>query len=497
MPLTVAVLANLEKNAPQIDGLHPDAWDELDSERTTDAIVAVLQNAGHRAFFLEGDLSLVDKLPALRPDICFNLCEGHLGPSRESHVPAILEMLRIPYTAGGVLCQALTLDKPLTQRVLASHGVRVPDFQVFHNADQPLDPTLRYPLFVKPSREGSSIGIDAASIVRDEEELRRRVADQLEHYRQPILVERFIRGREVTVGLIGNVDDTLTVLPPLEVDLHSYPGGECGIYTSQIKHDPGDTYYYTCPAPLTPELEREIRELAVTVFGETGCRDVARVDFRLDADDSDRPYVIEVNALPGISPGWSDLALAAEASGMAYDDLILGVFDAACRRHGLDPARQQPASDTSGDGRVRVVSDAEGHHGLFALVPFEPGDIVAPYSAACRLPEAERYTVQVGECEHILMEPESLRFINHSCDPSIALDTAAMAFRAVKPIQPGGELTFFYPSTEWAMAEPFECWCGSPRCLGRISGAGDLPLELLAGYDLADHIKALLRDAQR
>lgn len=352
MGLNVAVLANLKSNAPAFPGMLPDAWAELDSESTTDAIVAALESAGHRATFLEGDLSLVERLRALRPDICFNLCEGHWGDSRESHVPALLEMLRIPYTGAGVLGLALTLDKPLTKRVLAYHGLPTPAFQVFRRPDEPLAPELRFPLFVKPSREGSSIGVSASSIVCDDAALRAQVVAQLQRYRQPVLVERFVRGREVTVGIIGNPTADvalhlppaephdallagLHVLPPLEVDLDRYPRSERGVYTNRIKSEPGEEYFFTCPAPLPSELTARLQRLAAAVFRVTGCLDVARVDFRLDADAADEPSILEVNALPGLSPGYSDLALAAGASGLTYHELINRILDAACHRYGL------------------------------------------------------------------------------------------------------------------------------------------------------------------
>jgi len=360
MGLNVAVLANLKKNAPSYPGMAPDAWAELDSETTTDAIVAALEAGGHRATFLEGDLSLVEKLPALKPDICFNICEGHWGESRESHVPAILEMLRIPYTGAGVLGLGVTLDKPLTKRVLAQHGLPTPAFQVFHFADEPLQPDLAFPLFVKPSREGSSLGITASSVVRNEAELRTQLEAQLERFRQPILVERYVRGREITVGAIGNVPDDgprpgllddrdrkgdplngiaiidgLRLLPPLEVDLHRYPSSEGGVYTGRVKSDPGDEYFLTCPAPLPPKLSARLQALSAAVFRVTGCLDVARVDFRLDADADDEPSVLEVNALPGLAPGYSDLVLAADAAGLSYVELINAILDAARRRYGL------------------------------------------------------------------------------------------------------------------------------------------------------------------
>ena len=352
MGLNVAVLANLKTNAPREPALPESSWPELDSETTIDAIVAALREAGHRATFLEGDLSLVKKLPALKPDICFNICEGHWGDSRESHVPAILEMLRIPYTGAGVLGLALTLDKPMTKRILSYHQLPTPAFQVFQRADERLDPKLRFPLFVKPSREGSSLGVTARSIVNDEAELRQELSRQLERFRQPLLVERYVRGRELTVGVIGNGAESvacgapdqnsaeyllagLRLLPALEVELARYPRSERGVYTSRIKTWSEGEYFFDCPARIPPDLAACLQHLAAAVFRVTACRDVARVDFRLDADDDDRPYVLEVNALPGLAPGFSDLALAAEAIGMPYADLINAIFDAACRRYGL------------------------------------------------------------------------------------------------------------------------------------------------------------------
>jgi D-alanine-D-alanine ligase len=353
LPLNVAVLANLKRNAPAHEEMPEDAWDDLDSDVTVNAIVAALESAGHRATFLEGDLSLVEKLPRLRPDACFNISEGHWGDSRESHVPAILEMLRIPYTGSGVLTLALTLDKAMTKRVLMFHGLPTPAFQVFERADEPLDADLRFPLFVKPSREGTGMGISSESIVHSKPALRAQLADQLARYRQPILVERFIRGREVTVGLIGNlvkpvawrvprdnraerVFEGLHFLPPLEVDFRFYPESEGGVYTNRMKTDWAHDFRYLCPAPIELELLQELNWLAAAVFRVTGCADVARVDFRLDADDGNKPYILEVNPLPGLYPGLSDLVLEADATGMRYDELINAILNAGCVRAGLN-----------------------------------------------------------------------------------------------------------------------------------------------------------------
>ena len=349
MGLNIAVLANLKRNAPKYEGLPEDAWDDLDSDITVDSIISALQAGGHAATFLEGNFSLVQELPKLKPDLCFNICEGHWGDSRESHVPAFLEMLRIPYTGSGVLTLALTLDKPMTKRVLTFHGLPTPAFQVFERADEPLDPDMRFPMFVKPSREGTGMGVSSQSIVQNEAELRAQLVEQLAHYRQPILVERFIRGREVTVGVLGNlvepvarrvpedeeagrVVEGLRFLPPLEVDFQAYPESEGGVYTNRMKTEWAHDFRYLCPAPLDSTLVQQLNLLTAAVFRVTGCRDVARVDFRLDAGDGDKPYILEVNPLPGLYPGLSDLVLEGAAEGTSYDALINLILDAArCR----------------------------------------------------------------------------------------------------------------------------------------------------------------------
>lgn len=350
--MKVAVLANLKKNAPIWPGMAPDSWDDLDSEETIQSIAAAIEAGGHDVTFLEGNVSLFETLPRVKPDICFNLCEGHFGDGREAHVPAILEMLRIPYTGSQVLTLALALDKPMTKRVLSFHGLPTPPFQVFERVTEPLDPELAFPLFVKPSREGTGMGVSAESIVRDEEQLRTQLRRLFERYDQPALVERYIEGREVTVGLVGNLrspvawrvpedEDAPRILkglhffPTLEVDMAAYPKEEAGIYTSRIKVEMAHEFHYLCPAPLTEEQIEELNWLAAAVFRVTGCLDVARVDFRLDAHDEDRPYILEVNPLPGLNPGYSDLCIEAAADGWSYNNLINRILDLAIERYSL------------------------------------------------------------------------------------------------------------------------------------------------------------------
>jgi D-alanine-D-alanine ligase len=350
--MRVALLANLKKNAPTWPGMPPDRWDDLDSEETIEALSRALEAGGHQVTFLEGDTSLYDNVQKLKPDICFNICEGHFGDGREAQVPAMLEMLRIPYTASRVVTLALALDKSMTKRVLAWHGLPTPPFQSVESVDEPLDPDMHFPLFVKPSREGTGMGVSAESIVRDESQLRTQLKRIFERYSQTALVERFVEGREITVGVVGNLATPaarrvpvdagsprilggLRFFPPLEVDLSAYPDEEGGVYTSRIKVEWAHDFHYHCPAPLSLAQVEELNYLTAAVFRVTGCLDVARVDYRLDAHDNNKPYILEVNPLPGLNPGYSDLCVEAEAAGWKYEELVNRILDEAIRRHGL------------------------------------------------------------------------------------------------------------------------------------------------------------------
>jgi D-alanine-D-alanine ligase len=347
----VALLANLKKNAPTWEGMSPDRWDDLDSEETIADITRALESGGHKVTFLEGNIELAQKLPQVKPDICFNISEGHYGDARESHVPAILEMLRVPYTGSRVFTLALTLDKPMTKRVLTYHGLPTPEFQTYERVNEPLDPDMRFPLFVKPSREGTGMGVTPESIVYDEQQLRAQLRAQFERYDQPILVEHYIKGRELTVGVVGNLTSPvawrlpedeeapriqrgLTFFPPLEVDVHRYES-EAGIYTSRIKTELVHQFYWTCPAELDPEMLDELNWLTAATFRVTGCQDVARVDFRLNEEEGNKPYILEINPLPGLNPEYSDLCIEARAAGWSYEQLVNRILEEAIEREGL------------------------------------------------------------------------------------------------------------------------------------------------------------------
>jgi len=349
--LRVALLANLKKNAPRWEGMIEDQWDDLDSEKTIEALVDAIRAGGHECEFLEADISLYDTVRKFKPDICFNISEGHFGDAREAQVPAILEMLRIPYTGSKVLTLALSLDKPMTKRVLHWHELPTPAFQTFERETEKLHDDLRFPLFVKPSREGTGMGVSAKSVVHNEAELREQVSYILNRYKQAALVETFIEGREVTVGVVGNligpvarrlprnstaprIQSGLRFFPPMEVDLQPYLASD-GVYSNRLKVALADKLNYICPAPLDDEVVDELNWLTAAVFRVTGAFDVARVDFRLDANDDNKPYILEINPLPGLSPKISDIVIEAKADGVAYPDLVNMILNAALSRYNM------------------------------------------------------------------------------------------------------------------------------------------------------------------
>lgn len=347
-PMRVALLYNLKKNAPHQPGEPRDAAAELDSEETALALQQAMEEHGHTVVPLEGDVNLYPKLQQMRDeiDIAFNICEGYWGDSRESQIPAMLEMLRIPYTGGKVLAQALSLDKAMAKRVWMSYGLPTTAFQLFRTGDEPLLPALEFPLFAKPSREGTGKGIDEQAVLENESELRARVRWLIENYQQPALVETYLSGREFTVGFVGNelqpgekpLSDKYDaqgfhVFPVLEIDTSPLGDADPRIYTNRIKSDMPLSINYICPAEVEPDLEAELDRLAIAAFQAIEGLDVARVDFRLDAHG--QPRLMEINILPGMNPTISDLCIMSRADNTSYTEVINDILYLAARRYGM------------------------------------------------------------------------------------------------------------------------------------------------------------------
>ncbi len=325
--LKVGFAFNVKRVTPELTG-DGDEEAEYDTPKTLQAIREAIASYGHEVIDLEATSDLPIQLASTPVDVVFNIAEGFKGRNRESQIPALLELLDVPYTGSDPAALSVSLDKALAKRMVRTHGILTPDYFVFHTGKERLPRELAFPLLVKPVAEGTSKGVTKKSVVRDEAELREVAREVISKYRQPALAEQYVAGREFTVGLLG--ERRPRVLPPMEI-VFLDTADATPIYSFEMKQDWNDKIRYEVPAKLSErELDR-LEKAARECFAALGCRDVARVDFRMDAEG--RIYFIESNPLPGLAPGWSDLVLIAQAAGIEYRALIGEILSFAIRRY--------------------------------------------------------------------------------------------------------------------------------------------------------------------
>jgi D-alanine-D-alanine ligase len=331
MPLRVGITYNLKKDYSAGENQPVDLWEEFDAEETIDAIRDVLQSEGHRVFKLGGDPGLIDRLRETPVDIVFNIAEGIGGRNRESHIPALLEFLNIPYTGSDPLTLSLTLDKAMSKRVIASEQIPTPKFKKVERMGDLSGVDFSYPLFVKPCYEGSSKGVRLDSKVSDRPSLEKKIEWLLTNYEGPLLVEEFVSGPEFTVGILGN--DEPRVLGVMQIEIKGTDPSEA-IYSLEVKREWVEKVRYHCPPLVDGALLKKIEEVALRSYRALECRDVSRVDIRVGKEGT--PYFLEVNPLPGLSPVYGDLPIMATRMGWDYPRLVKAIFHHALKRCGLE-----------------------------------------------------------------------------------------------------------------------------------------------------------------
>jgi D-alanine-D-alanine ligase len=329
--MKIALTYNLKKK----DETKPlDYFSEFDSEDTISAIASALERKGHSVDRLEAERpKLFSYFRKNRVDMVFNIAEGDSGKFRESEIPVILDYLNIPYTDSNTFSLALALNKALTKKILVAENIPTPRFQVFVKGNEELDPGMRFPLIVKPNREGSAKGINASNVVHNKESLFIKIKELRERYQQEILAEEFIEGKELTVGILEN--GKTVILPVLEIDFSSCTKSGEFFYSWRMKEYQGNcelglTPSFHCPARLDKEVERKVKEVALRTHHAVGCFDISRTDIRLDQENT--PYVLEINPLPGLDPKESNFPVMAYAAGMKYEDLIEAILMSAYKR---------------------------------------------------------------------------------------------------------------------------------------------------------------------
>jgi len=328
--MRIGLSYDLKESLPLKQDSPDDAFEEYDSPATVELISAALEAKGHSVVRLGGGVQFLDNIRCKKVDIVFNIAEGRGSyRSREAQVPSILEMLDIPYTGSDPQCLAICLDKPITKKLVAADGVSTPKWLVITNKEELYQISwdgFPLPAIIKPAYEGSSKGVRLTSLAYSVNQAQEEAGRILGCYRQPVMVEEFIEGDEVTVGIVGN--SSPKVLGIMRV--LSKRKDDHFIYSVEVKRDYLNLVEYECPARLGKKVLDEISDSSLKVFKALGCRDFARLDFRVSPKGM--PYFLEINPLPGLGT-YSDLVIMAIKMGWTHEALIGAVLDAALERY--------------------------------------------------------------------------------------------------------------------------------------------------------------------
>ena len=322
--MTVGITYDLRKEYLE-QGFGEEETAELDKIETIEAIDEALRALGFTTERIGHLNSLIRLIARGRSwDIVFNIAEGIYGLGREAQIPALLDAFKIPYTFSDPLVLSLTLHKGMTKHVVRDCGIPTPDFAVIEQASELSHVAIPFPLFAKPVAEGTGKGISRKSKINNRDELYGVISDLLERFRQPVLIEKFLPGREFTVGIVGT-GSRAEALPVMEICLRK--GAEEGAYSLKNKQNYKEVVEYRL---IGGELSVRCAEVALSAWRSLGCRDAGRIDLRLD--EREMPNFIEVNPLAGLNPIDSDLPIICRMAGISYNRLIQRIMESALER---------------------------------------------------------------------------------------------------------------------------------------------------------------------
>ncbi len=301
---------------------------EFDSKETITGIEEVLTSLGYKVDRIGNARNLMKRISSGEKwDFVFNICESRNGFSREALVPSILEEYRVPYSFSDPLVLSLSLHKGLTKKIIRSYEILTPDYRIIKSKKDLSNIRLPYPLFVKPVAEGTGKGISSNSKVENPEDLKKLCIELIEKFQQPVLVEKFLPGREFTAGIVGTGDNS-KVIGVMEVTFKEK--AKSMIYTYENKAEYEDRIKYN----LVGGTIRDIcSDISIRSWKALGCKDGGRIDIRLDANGN--PNFLEVNPLAGLNPKHSDLPILCKLVGLTYQELIIDILDSAFNRYGL------------------------------------------------------------------------------------------------------------------------------------------------------------------
>ena len=338
--MNITFTFNIRHSKPSLRNKRAIEEAEFDTIETIKGIAEALKKLGHKVFLIEADEKAFLKFKSLKSktDLVFNVAEGIFGEDREAHIPAILEMLQIPYVGSKPITQAICLNKAMTKEVLLYHGIPTANFQLFKTGQEKLKKDLKFPLIIKPNHEGSSKGIFQNSFVKKEKELRKKVKEVIKNLRQSALAEEFLDGREFTVALLGN--NPVEVLPPIELNFSALPKNLIPMDSYEVKwlvdNPESDVETVICPAKIEKKLWQEIKEISLKTKEALEILDWCRIDLRLNKRGV--PNILEINQIPGIIPEPKEnsrFPLAARAAGYTYEQMLDKIIKSACKRYNI------------------------------------------------------------------------------------------------------------------------------------------------------------------
>lgn len=298
---------------------------EFDREDTVEAIENTLQELGFQTQKIGNVYHLINALGREeRWDLVFNICEGLYGVSRESQVPSILDAFQIPYTFSNGLILSVAMHKGLCKQMIKQLKIPTAPYIVLANMEQVKNVKIPYPLFVKPVAEGTSKGITAKSKINNLEELKNMCDFLFQNFKQPVIVEKYLPGREFTVGIVGN-NKSAKAIACMEIIIKDEKNKE--IYTYEAKEKCEEQVIYQL---ADDEIAQKAMKTAIKAYQGLGCQDTGRVDLKVD--EKGIVNFIEINPIPGLHPSHSDLPMMAEFAGISYKQLIKMIVDAAIER---------------------------------------------------------------------------------------------------------------------------------------------------------------------
>ncbi|QPJ60581.1 MAG: M20/M25/M40 family metallo-hydrolase [Candidatus Nitronauta litoralis] len=359
--MKVAVIYNKQQDFEGVLNVFGMQNQEKYNPKTVEKVASALEKGGHNVRVIDGNINVIEQLQGFmprvvqgeQPGMVFNMAYGLQGVSRYTHIPSLLEMIGVPYVGSSPAGHGVALDKVTTKVMVHAAGLPTAPYWVFFNEDQVPD-DIPFPVITKPKMEAVSMGIQ---VIHDLPSLKTAVVDLVEQFKQPILVEKFIPGREFAVGLLGNQDPE--IFPILEIDLEGNPDAIQSI-DDKLKKPKGKI----CPANVDEKTAEEIRRLTRDTFRVLGIYDFCRVDFRMDAEGN--LYILELNSMASLG-GTGSYVHAAQVAGYTYETMVNRMLDVAVERYFGTQQRDQlsveePESKTQKDPlRIRLRSHLRGN----------------------------------------------------------------------------------------------------------------------------------------